>query len=154
MKTPINIIFFVTLSTVFQVSFSQSKNDSLPTPPNCVWLYGNLFIDKTEIANIHWLEYLYHLKNDSSESVYKMALPDTTVWLSFQDTLRFQHYLRYPGYRYFPVVGITHKQAVDYCKWRSQAVNMKRKAELKETKQVVFSFRLPSEKEWTFAAAG
>ena len=42
----------------------------------------SFFLDETEIANIHWLEYLNDLKRSDtvSEEVYNNALPDTSVW--------------------------------------------------------------------------
>lgn len=55
-------------------------------PPNCVWLYDSLWIDKTEIANIHWLEYLYYLEKDSAKEVLMKALPDETVWMDYDKT--------------------------------------------------------------------
>ena len=78
---------------------------------------ASFYMDETEIANIHWLEYLYHLTTDSTKvdggKAYNAALPDTLVWrskLAFNDPY-VDHYLRYPGFRYFPVVGIRWKQA-------------------------------------------
>ncbi|MFN3849189.1 MAG: SUMF1/EgtB/PvdO family nonheme iron enzyme [Spirosomataceae bacterium] len=86
---------------------------------------ASFYMDETEIANINWLEYLYAIQKDSSQEFYESALPDTTVWadkLSFNDQYVDQ-YLRYPGFRMYPVVGVSWVQANDYCKWRSQAVN-------------------------------
>ncbi len=86
---------------------------------------ASFYMDETEIANLHWLEYLYAIQKDSSQEFYESALPDTTVWqekLSFNDQY-VEQYLRYPGFRYYPVVGVSWLQANDYCKWRSGAVN-------------------------------
>ena len=69
---------------------------------------ASFYMDETEIANIHWLEYLHYIKRDSSAEAYQAAIPDTTVWaseLAFNDPY-VDHYLRYPGFRYFPVVGV------------------------------------------------
>jgi gliding motility-associated lipoprotein GldJ len=90
----------------------------------------SFFMDETEIANIHWLEYLFYIERDSGGvdgEFYQSALPDTTVWaseLAFNDSY-VDHYLRYPGFRYFPVVGVSWEQAVDYCTWRTNVVNYK-----------------------------
>lgn len=126
------------------------SQDSLQAPPNTIWLSSNLYIDKTEIANIHWLEYLHYLEKDSGKVYYKNALPDTSVWLAYGDSLRWKHYLRYPAYRYFPVVGVTQAQAINYCRWRSEVVSAKRSSESK----VSFVYRLPTEAEWIQAATG
>ncbi|SOE21589.1 gliding motility-associated lipoprotein GldJ/gliding motility-associated lipoprotein GldJ,TIGR03530 [Spirosomataceae bacterium TFI 002] len=86
---------------------------------------ASFYMDKTEIANINWLEYLYDIQQDSTREFYDSALPDTTVWanpMSFNDQYVDQ-YLRYPGFRYYPVVGVSWVQASDYCLWRTAVVN-------------------------------
>ena len=85
----------------------------------------SFYMDETEMANVHYLEYLNSITRDSSEEVVTRALPDTTVWakdMSFNDSYVTQ-YLRYPAFRYYPVVGVSWVQAADYAIWRTNAVN-------------------------------
>jgi sulfatase modifying factor 1 len=85
----------------------------------------SFYMDQTEVANVHYLEYLNAVQKDSSEEFYSKALPDTAVWfneLSFNDSY-VTMYLRHPGFRLYPVVGVSWVQANDYCAWRTDAVS-------------------------------
>ncbi len=139
---------------------------------------ASFFMDETEIANIHWLEFLKYLSIDSPRSsdpnikdAYSRNLPDTNVWrgkMAFNDPY-VEHYLRYPGFRYFPVVGVSWKQANEFSKWRTSKVNdelarQSGRDDLKPTTPggripiesgvVVPDYRLPTEAEWEYAAYG
>ena len=138
-----------------------------PIPPNTVRLSDNLFIDKTEVANIHWLEFLHYIRQDSGEAYYQQMLPDTLVWAQrnlanpkISSAELTKEYLRSPQYRYHPVVGISYAQAQAYARWRSAVVSQKlNSAESLQQlglagKRIRIEYRLPSEEEWMQAAAG
>ena len=90
---------------------------------------NSFFIDKTEVANVHYREYLHWLNNVFSdpqyENVVRAAYPDTLVWrseLAYNEPY-VEFYFRHPSYNYYPVVGVTWKQAHDFCIWRTDRVN-------------------------------
>ncbi len=128
---------------------------------------ASFYMDETEIANIHWLEYMFYIRRDSSEEFYQSTLPDTLVWasqLAYNDPY-VDHYLRYPGFRYFPLVGVNWVQANDFTNWRTAVVNkqLAQDAGIEvpeggdgriplESGVVLPNYRLPSETEWEYAA--
>lgn len=153
-----------------QKTRSATGSPVAPEPPGTIRLAENLFIDESEVANIHWLEYLQHVRRDSSELYYRSQLPDSMVWKAMAAAPPTAVagaptaivYFRYPGFRYYPVVGISYEQAVAYCKWRSMVVNesflqstefRKKHPELRGY-EVTVEYRLPTEAEWQQAAVG
>jgi len=137
------------------ISSQKMKRQLKSNPPGTVHLKDNIYIDKTEIANVHYREFLFWIaRNDSIH--YEEYLPDTLVWRS--DTLYNEDlvevYFRHPGYNMYPAVGISYDQAVDFCKWRTDRVNefiQRHPDKRRKYKKVLY--RLPSEEEWTMAAA-
>ena len=123
-------------------------------PPNGIQIGDRIYMDETEIANIHYLEYLFRLKKDSSELVYNQALPyhHALTWSAIpRDSLNVlkqyqeDQYLRNPTFRFFPVVGITKNQAIEYAHWRSKIVSQTINDKLKEEKKtfrLYYKFRL------------
>jgi len=156
---------FLALLFIFS-AFSFSKERLKETnPPGTVRINDTLFADKTEVANIHWREYLYYLSGVAKDDLaLKKALPDTSVWSS--DTLYHplsEYYMRHPGYNYYPVVGISYQQAIDFCKWRTFVVNLGNYVDenkfnflehLQDSFPIKVIYRLPTEKEWEIIAFG
>jgi len=85
------------------------------------------FIDETEVRNIDYREYIHWLRrvHVSHPDVMRRALPDTLVWrkpLAFNEPY-VTTYFRHPAYDEYPVVGVSWRQANEYCLWRSDRVN-------------------------------
>ena len=91
----------------------------------------SFYIDRTEVANVHYREYMHWLNrvfdpgDPANAKILEGALPDTLVWrseLSYNEPL-VEFYFRHPGFNDYPVVGVTWRQAHDFCLWRSDRVN-------------------------------
>ncbi len=136
------------------------------TPPGTVKINDTLFIDKTEVANIHWREYLLYLNDIRKDSfAYEKALPDTLVWI--EDSMYnyyINYYFRHPSTNNNPVTGVSYEQAVEFCNWRTFAANQadyfKEKkikdyrGHLQDNFPVRYYYRLPTKGEWEMAALG
>jgi gliding motility-associated lipoprotein GldJ len=89
---------------------------------------ASFYMDRTEVTNFHWLEYMYWMRRvyyKTYPHVYKKCLPDTLAWrsaLGYREKY-VNYYLRHPSYRDYPVVGVSWLQANDFCKWRTDRVN-------------------------------
>jgi gliding motility-associated lipoprotein GldJ len=92
------------------------------------------FMDEAEVTNSEYFLYVQYTKDVFSPSeekykhIYNSVLPDTLVWrksLGNTDILT-QNYFRHPAYAEYPVVGVTWLQANEYCKWRTNVVNLKK----------------------------
>lgn len=126
----ISIIYWIILLS--SISCSARKNESFflesETPfPGTIKIDSNLFIDKAEITNFHWNEYIYWTQRimgkDSKE--YKECFPNTYLWLKEDSCIAQEYsdyYLFHPDYKDLPVVGITQDQAEKFLTWRSERV--------------------------------
>ncbi len=141
------------------------KNMNKETPPGTVWVKDNLYIDATELTNIDYREYYFWVKNNDKANLSNIIL-DTLVWETPQGYMQpfVDNYHKHVSYSSYPVVGVSHKQAVDYCKWRSDRVNeriYKEVHKLDSSKEInidtipkYVKYRLPTIEEWEFSAKG
>lgn len=152
------LLSIVVLSTLGSLSAKKE------TPPGCVRINDSLFVDRTEIRNLDYREYIYwtsKFKGADSEE-YQACLPDSTVWRDNYKLPYNDMYFRHPAYSEYPVVGVSYQQALDYCQWRTERVN--EMIYLRDNKlsfetmgqnkdfPIVYVYRLPTEEEWELIA--
>ena len=89
---------------------------------------SSFYMDKYEVTNINWREYLHWMEivfQATAPNLVKAATPDFTVWreeLAYNEPY-LENYFTHPAFNFYPVVGVTWEQAVDYCVWRTDRVN-------------------------------
>lgn len=106
----------------------------------------SIYAGKYEVTNRLYNIFLEDLKQNNP-SEYKNHLIDNTKWNRYSDYPYIQIYGWYPDYDKYPVVNIKYESAVEFCNWLTEKYNSFPK---RKYKKVIF--RLPSEKEWEYAA--
>lgn len=102
------------------------------TTPNNMHI-RSFFMDEAEVTNSEYLLFVQYTKDvfppedPKFKHIYTSVLPDTLVWRKGlgNTALLSENYLRHPAYADYPVVGVSWLQANQYCKWRTNAVNLK-----------------------------
>ncbi len=79
---------------------------------------GSFFMYKTEVSNAEYKQF----QQSKKSGVY---YPDTAVWQDGEEEKDpfVLYYYQNKAYNSYPVVGITHWQAVQYCIWKTQELN-------------------------------
>lgn len=85
------------------------------------------YMDTYEVTNLEWREYVQWLQGvyKYKPEVIVRALPDESVWrkeLAYNEPYVREYYVS-PAYNDYPVVGVSWKQATEYCKWRTDRLN-------------------------------
>ncbi len=88
---------------------------------------AGFYMDEYETTNLNWREYVQWMSIVWKHQPAKIvrALPDETVWrseLAYNEPY-VENYYTHVAYSFYPVVGVSWKQATDYCDWRTDRIN-------------------------------
>jgi gliding motility-associated lipoprotein GldK len=127
-------------------------------------IYGRMELDPDKMVyNVQGYDYKEAAKRENASRPRKdfifrynqKVFPDTLVWMrdfsySYNEPMA-QRYFSHPAFGNYPVVGVSWKQAVAFCAWRTHYLNAynEKKKYAQES-----DFRLPTEAEWEYAARG
>ena len=158
------LVLILVLNLTSEFVLSQEKFE---TPPGTIFLKDNLFIDKTPVTNIMFLEYLtvkdiirkkgfnsfsdFHKSTDEKFDKLIILYPSYLETLNQKDSfLTKKNYFENTKYEYFPVLRITKEQAMDFCKWRTEMV-LYSWVNKNKTINYNINYRLPQEAEMNLA---
>lgn len=127
-------------------------------------LYNKMEIDPDKIVyNLQGFDLKEAAKRENAsrprkDFIYRYdqkVYPDTLVWMrdfsySYNEPMT-KRYFAHPSFGNYPVVGVSWKQAIAFCHWRSHYLNSYLES---KKKSVESDFRLPTEAEWEYAARG
>ena len=127
---------------------------------------SEFYMDKYEVSNNKYRQFLEAVKEGTLKTNEKGVTemdppkfeidslqPDASLWKKsyayhYGDPLM-DFYFDHPAFDNYPVVGVSYKQAMEYCEWRTYHMRANDDQEFD-----VPDFRLPTEAEWEYAAKG
>ncbi len=113
-------------------TFTKGENDEFLTAPRDntrrTLTVNSFYMDKYEVTNLNWREYENWMNivfGHVAPNLIKKMLPDSTVWreeMAYNEPYEIYYY-RHPAFSFYPVVGVSWNQCMDYCRWRTDRVN-------------------------------
>lgn len=142
------------LALTFTTSVAAQNKQTSKVLPNVLPVVEDfLYAAETEVTNMQYRNYLQAIKKQSA-TAWEAAYPDTTVWISSESWSygdpHTKTYFWHPAYDNYPVVGVSHDQAKNYCAWLTTKLNTMA-AECEGPTNYV-EVRLPTAQEWEAAA--
>lgn len=121
-------------------------NQRFIVPPGTLPIAKGKFLDQTELANIHFEEFLFFMVKDSGRYKDRTYIPK-------QANKYILNYYKKSEFSFFPVLAVDFETAQTYCKWRAEKLNEGLEEMLiGEPSKYRFEGRLPTKEEWLLAA--
>ncbi len=157
------------INTKRRINWSKVKHDKIfnPRDPDMVSKLGSMMDENGRIKKEACLFSYKHPKYtaSSTKGTEKLAIveetvnihPNENVWnqdlANAQTDLYVENYFNAPPFDDYPVVGVNWKQAMAFCKWRSNtAQSYYNMPEYMKYYNLIYT--LPSEAQWVYAAQG
>lgn len=134
-KDRILYILFVLFLSACSTKASKkrpSENYFQTPPPDMVFVQGNgsvpsFYIGVTEETNLNYNIYLNWLDTvyTTYRGVKEWATPKNKEWdsINYLNDPQYKEYFTHPAYAYYPVVGVSWLQAVEYLQWKGDRLN-------------------------------
>ncbi len=108
------------------------------------------WMQKTEVSNGNFRMFLNSLKAEGKMDAYHQYFPDTLGWKKDGPSNKpfVSFYFSHTAFSNYPVVNVSYEAANAYCKWLGEQY-----AKLDKQPFGKVEFKLPTQKEWQFAAA-
>ena len=120
-KVPAGMVYVPVTSTVIGQNgeMMSMQNNNMKRRASASGFYMDIY----EVTNMNWREYVDWLSQVYRYDPFKVvvALPDETVWrkeLGYNEPLM-DNYYSHVAFSFYPVVGVSWKQAEAYCQWRT-----------------------------------
>lgn len=140
---------FLALAIFSVLAFSSFTKKDFDPLAITVKIADNTYMDRAEITNINWREFMSWTAKEygKTSDQYLSIVPSQDVWTGEKFEKLKDNYLNDAVYNNYPVVGISHQQAVTYCTWRADRINEVLRMQNKKS-TIQYSCRLPTKAEW------
>lgn len=111
----------------------------------------SLYAGNTEVSNGMYRTFIEDLKKKGDIEKSNLYAVDSMKWgdKHFYNEPYITYYYSHPAYINYPVVNVSYSGATAFCEWLTEKYNTYPKRKFKKIR-----FRLPTEKEWVYAAKG
>ena len=171
--------YYFTILIIF-ISFAINAQKIIEVPPGTIRINDSLFIDKGPVDNLMYSEFTDNVRalwtytlqdslellelenmghsllthslnaNQNKEIYAKVTVAQN---LELPENVGIYSYFNHPEYKYHPVIGISKDLAQLFCQWRTDMVNLRWSAEVRNSNQKYdkIKYRLPTPAEYVLA---